>query len=139
MVSRRVRGFMVALAVLVNVAGGPVAFAHGTVTERLTPAPIAAQPSVNSESAAGAPAAAVSEHCAGHAKSSPPDAPPVPAEEGGNSCCASGHCVCVAASTFHATSATVLVRFARFLPADELRLNDPRSAAPSDPLRPPIV
>jgi hypothetical protein len=108
---------LILLAILLNISGGPLAFAHSGMLD-------------GDHSAAQMPA----EHCAGH-DSQPADDPP-PAEL---PCCAGGHCACPAVSVFLPSSVPTLVRFARFMRADDLRLGEPPAATPSDPLRPPIV
>lgn len=135
---RRINRSLLALAVLLNVAGGPMAFAHAAASGHSSPAPASFEVSAQAEQGATAEAAMPSEHCSSHAKGTVPDAP-VPADDDGEDCCADGQCVCAAASSFAVTSAAVLVHFARFERTSHLRLGEPLSAAPSDPLRPPIV
>jgi hypothetical protein len=114
----RANRFLLVLAVLFNLAGGPMAFAHSVSPGHAAPDP-------------------ASEHCASQAQHAPDD--PAPSGHSEPGCCAAGHCACTAASTFLAAGAPAFVRFVRYVRPNDFRPTEPPSVTLSDPLRPPIA
>jgi hypothetical protein len=122
----RANRFLLVLAVLLNVAGGPMVFAHSASPGHDMP-----------DSAPAVSETQASEHCASHAQQAPDE--PTPSGHSERDCCAAGHCACTAASTFLPASAPAFVRFVRYLRLNDSALPEPPSASLSDPLRPPIA
>lgn len=117
---KRTAKWFLVLGALLSLGGGPLAFAH----------------SASSSHEAMSGAEQTSEHCAGRDAQAAEE--PAPAGDSELPCCASGDCVCVAASSLLPLGAPALMQFVRILRPEDLRLTEPPSVSLRDPLRPPI-
>jgi len=125
--SRRAQGFWVALVVLLNLGGGPMAWAH------LAGSAVFHTVSTQND-------AQGTEHCAQHSTKMP--ASPASDHHGGLPCCssqASCHCSCPSLSLFATVLTPTELRFAGAEVVALVELLKPPAIPPQNLFRPPIV